>query len=95
MTIESAKLIGSQFTIKNPVASPQKYNVKMTGFNFSKEDAKKITEFIFLSIETEKKDTVRSIDYDIKINSIQVLGVPFYKMPNNKYKDAVLGIEVI
>jgi len=95
MTIESAKLIGSQFTIKNPVASPQKYNVKMTGFNFSKEDAKKITEFIFLSIEAEKKDTVRSIDYDIKINSIQVLGVPFYKMPNNKYKDAVLGIEVI
>lgn len=95
MTIESAKLIGSQFTIKNPVASPQKYNVKMTGFNFSKEDAKKITEFIFLSIEAEKKDTVRSIDYDIKINNIQVLGIPFYKMPNNKYKDAVLGIEVI
>ncbi len=94
MTIESAKIIGSQFTIKNPVASPQKYNVKMTGFNFSKDDAKKITEFIFLSIEAEKKDTVRSIDYDIKINNIQVLGIPFYKMPNNRYKDAVLGIEV-
>jgi hypothetical protein len=29
------------------------------------------------------------------VKSIQVLGIPFYKLPNGKYKDAVLGIEVV
>ncbi len=95
MTIESAKTIGGQFTTKNPVASPQKYNVKMTGFNFSKEDAKKITEFIFLSVEAEKSDTVRNIDYNIDTKTISVLGVPFYKQPNGRLRDAVLGIEIV
>lgn len=95
MTIESVKNIGGTFTVKNPVASPQKYNVKMTGFNFNKDDAKKIAEFIFLSIEAEKSDTMRDIDYDMDIKTIQVLGIPFYKEPNGKWKDAVLGIEVV
>lgn len=95
MTIESVKNLGGQLTMKNPVASPQKYNTKMTGFSFSKEDAKKIAEFIFLSIEAEKSDTIRNIDYTLTVNSIQVLGMPFYKEPNGKMKDAVLGIEVI
>ena len=95
MTIESVKSIGGTFTLKNPVASPQKYNVKMTGFNFSKYDAGKIAEFIFLSIEAEKSDTLKDIKYDIDVKSIQVLGIPFYKQSNGKLKDAVLGIEVV
>jgi hypothetical protein len=95
MTIESVKNVGGTFTLKNPVASPQKYNVKMTGFNFSKYDARKIAEFIFLSIEAEKSDTLKNIDYNIDVKSIQVLGIPFYKQPNGKLRDAVLGIEVV
>ncbi|MFI5145025.1 MAG: hypothetical protein ACHQJ4_05460 [Ignavibacteria bacterium] len=95
MTIDSVKNIGGTFTMKNPVASPQKYNVKMTGFTFSKEDARKIAEFIFLSIEAEKSDTIRNIEYEMNVNSIAVLGIPFYKQPNGRLKDAVLGIEVV
>jgi hypothetical protein len=94
MPIESAKNIGVSYTLKNAVPSPQKYNVKLTGFNFSKEDARKIAEFLFLSIEAEKNDTIRNISYDIKVKSYKVLGVPFYKQPNGRLKDAVLGIEV-
>jgi hypothetical protein len=94
MTIDSVKNIGGTFTLKNPVASPQKYNVKMTGFNFSKYDARKIAEFIFLSIEAEKSDTLKSIQYDLDVKSVQVLGIPFYSQPNGKLRDAVLGIEV-
>ncbi len=94
MTIDSVKNIGGTFTLKNPVASPQKYNVKMTGFNFSKDDAKKIAEFIFLSIEAEKSDTLKSIQYKLDVKSTEVLGIPFYKQPNGKLRDAVLGIEI-
>jgi len=93
-TIESAKNLGVNFTVKNPVASPQKFNVKMTGFTFSKADAKKIAEFIFLSIEAEKSDTVRNINYSLDVKNYRVLGIPFYQQPNGKLKDAVLGIEI-
>lgn len=94
MPIESVKQIGVTFTTKNAVPSPEKYNVKLTGFNFSKEDAKKIAEFIFLSIEAEKSDMVRNISYDMKVKSYRVLGVPFYKQPSGRLKDAITGIEV-
>jgi len=94
LTIDSVKSIGGTFTMKNPVASPQKYNVKMSGFNFSKEDARKIAEFIFLSIEAERSDTIRDIQYEMNVKSTQVLGIPFYKLSNGRWKDAVLGIEV-
>lgn len=94
MNIESAKILGVNFTQRNPVASPQKYSVKMKGMNFSREDARKIAEFIFLSIEAEKSDTVRSITYTMEVKSSQMLGVPFYKEPNGKLKDAVLGLEI-
>jgi hypothetical protein len=94
MPIESVKQIGVTFTTKNAVPSPEKYNVKLTGFNFTKEDAKKIAEFIFLSIEAEKSDMVRNINYDLKVKGYKVLGVPFYKQPNGRLKDAITGIEV-
>ena len=94
MPIESAKQLGVAFTTKNAVPSPEKYNVKLSGFTYTKEDAKKIAEFIFLSIEAEKNDTVRNISYDIKVKKYNVLGVPFYKQPNGKLRDAVTGIEV-
>lgn len=94
MPIESAKQIGVTFTTKNAVPSPEKYNVKLTGFNYTKEDAKKIAEFIFLSIEAEKNDTIRNINYTIEVKSFKVLGVPFYKQPNGRLRDAVTGIEV-
>ncbi len=94
MNIDSVKNIGVNFTMKNPVASPQKYNVKMSGFNFSKEDARKIAEFIFLSIEAEKSDTIRNIQYDIQVKNMRILGMPFYQQPNGKLRDAVLGIEI-
>jgi uncharacterized protein (DUF2164 family) len=95
MTIDSVKNIGSMFTQRNPVTSPQKYNVKMTGVNFSKEDAKKLAEFIFLSIEAEKSDTLKNIQYEMEVKFYEMLGIPFYRLPNGGLKDAVLGIEVV
>lgn len=94
MNIDSVKNIGSALTTKNPVTAPEKYKVQMCGFHFTKEDAKKIAEFIFLSIEAEKSDTIKNINYTLDVKSIGVLGIPFYKQQNGKLKDALLGIEV-
>lgn len=93
-SIESMKNLATQFTMRNPVASPQKYNTKLVGFAYGKEDAKKLAEFILISMEAEKSDTMKSFNYDMKFESMEILGIPFYKQGNGKLKDAVLGIEI-
>ena len=92
--LDSLKSLASAFTQKNPVASPQKYNSKLTGFAYGKEDAKKLAEFLLISFEAEKSDTMKTFRYNITFNSFEILGIPFYKTGDGKMKDAVLGIEI-
>lgn len=93
-SLESLKNLAHQFTVKNPVPSPQKYNVKLTGFAYGREDAKKLSEFLLISFEAEKNDVMTSFKYEIKYDSMEILGIPFYKTGSERYKDAVLGIEI-
>jgi hypothetical protein len=93
-SLDNLKKIASAFTQKNPVASPQKYNAKLTGFAYGKEDAKKLAEFLLISFEAEKSDTMKTFRYNITFNSFEILGIPFYKVGDGKFKDAVLGIEI-
>ncbi|HAY33853.1 MAG TPA: hypothetical protein PK536_07870 [Ignavibacteria bacterium] len=93
--IESMEELSKQFTIKNPVASPQKYNSKLTGFAYGKEDAKKLAEFILISLEAEKSDVIKNFRYEMKVNSYSILGIPFYDNKSGMLKDAVLGIDIL
>jgi hypothetical protein len=92
-SLDAMKHLAQNFTVKNPVASPQKFNSKITGFAYGKEDAKKLSEFILISIEAEKKDTMKNFEYRIDYNAFEVLGIPFYRLASGRVKDAVLGIE--
>lgn len=92
--LESMKNLATQFTVKNPVASPQKYNTKLVGFAYGKEDAKKLAEFILISLEAEKSDTMKTFKYNITFNEMEILGIPFNKTSEGRYTDAVLGITV-
>lgn len=92
--LDSVKELASAFTQKNPVASPQKYNAKITGFAYGKEDAKKLAEFLLISFEAEKSDMMKTFRYNINFNSFEILGIPFYKTGEGRFKDAVLGIEI-
>ncbi len=91
--IETMKILSTQFTMRNPVASPQKYNTKLVGFDYGKQDAKKLAEFILISLEAEKNDTMKSFKYEMNFESMEILGIPFYKLGKGRYKDAILGIE--
>jgi hypothetical protein len=92
-SLDTIKNLATQFTMKHPVASPQKYNVKLLGFAYTKEDAKKFAEFILISLEAERGDIMKNFNYELKFNTMEILGVPFYKTMNG-YKDAVLGLEI-
>lgn len=93
-SIDTMKNLAMEFTTRNPVASPQKYNTKLVGFAYGKEDAKKLAEFILISMEAEKKDVIKRFNYKIDVNSYEILGIPFYDSGNGRIKDAVLGIEI-
>lgn len=92
--LEKMKNLALAFTTSNPVASPQKFNTPLVGFNYGKEDAKKLSEFLLITIEAEKSDTIKTFNYDIKFEKLEILGIPFYRLPNNKLKDALMGVEI-
>lgn len=93
-SLDVLKNLATQFTAKNPVASPQKYNASLIGFGYGKEDAKKLSEFILISLEAEKSDTIKKFKYKIDFKSLEILGIPFYKQSNGQLKDGVLGITI-
>lgn len=93
-SLEVIKNLATQFTLKNPVASPQKYNAKLTGFAYGKEDAKKLAEFILISMEAEKSDVMKKFDYKMEFVSPEIVGIPFYQTANGYMKDALLGITI-
>ena len=62
-------------------------------FTNGRDDAKKLAEFILISLEAEKSDVITSFNYEMKVNSYSILGIPFYDLKNGRYKDAILGIE--
>ncbi|HCA42227.1 MAG TPA: hypothetical protein DEP28_03125 [Bacteroidetes bacterium] len=93
-SLDNMKVLAQEFTMKNPVASPQKFNTKLVGFAYGKEDAKKLAEFVLISMEAEKSDMMKTFKYNIDFHSLEIIGIPFYKISENRYKDAILGIEI-
>ncbi|MBP9191078.1 MAG: hypothetical protein KBF96_00855 [Ignavibacteria bacterium] len=93
-SLDVMKNLATEFTIKNPVASPQKYNVKLTGFAYGKEDAKKLAEFILISMEAEKSDVMKDFNYKMDFTSFEIVGIPFYNTGNGQMKDALLGLTI-
>lgn len=93
-SLDTLRNIATQYTLKNPVASPQKYNVSLKGFDYGKQDAKKLSEFLLISFEAEKSDVMKNFRYDLIFNSMEILGIPFYNLGSGRFKDAVLGTEI-
>lgn len=93
--IDAMKQLATEFTMRNPVASPQKYNTKLVGFAYGKEDAKKLAEFVLISLEAEKKDVMKSFQYTINFESMEILGIPFYNQGGGMYQDAILGKQIL
>ncbi|MBS1550656.1 MAG: hypothetical protein JST15_01140 [Bacteroidetes bacterium] len=92
--LEVLKNISTKFTLKNPIASPQKYNVSLKGFDYGKQDAKKLSEFLLISFEAEKSDVMKNFRYELVFHSMEILGIPFYDLGKGRLKDAVLGTEI-
>jgi hypothetical protein len=94
MPVDNMKEMATAFTVKDPVPSPQKFNVKVTGFAYGKEDAMKIAEFLLISFEADKSDTMKTFRYEINVDSYEILGIPFYKLSNGNLKDAIIGLSI-
>lgn len=94
MPVDNLREMASAFTIKDPVPSPQKFNVKVTGFTYGREDAQKIAEFLLISFEAEKSDTMKTFRFEMNVDSYEILGIPFYKLSNGNLRDAIIGLSI-
>jgi len=66
----------------------------MRGCVHSEDFAKGFADFIFLSLEAEKSDKMRSIDYRIEFGKSKIVAIPFAHEKGNKMKDLLTGSKI-
>jgi len=93
ITMENIKKLGLEFTQNQPDYDTIKKD-KIKGCIYSREDAEKIADFIFLSLEAEKADMLKDISYSLGLSSPKIVGIPFYRTDNSDLVDGILGIEL-
>jgi len=92
-SMENIKKLGLEFTQNQPDYDTIKKD-KIKGCIYSREDAAKIADFIFLSLEAEKADMLKHISYSLGLSSPKIVGIPFYRTDNSGLVDGILGIEL-
>ncbi len=91
--LENTRKLGLEFTNRQPEFDVLKKG-KLKGCTYSSKDAMKFADFIFLSMEAGKSDTLRSISYDLGLSSPKVIAIPFYKLSGSGFTDGIMGITV-
>lgn len=92
-TLENVRKLGLEFTKGQPEFDVLKKG-KLKGCSYSSKDAMKFADFIFLSLEAAKSDTLRSISYDLGLSSPKVVAMPFYKLSDSGLMDGIMGITI-
>lgn len=90
--LENVRKLGLGFTKGQPEFDVLKKG-KLKGCTYSSRDAMKFADFIFLSMEAGKSDTIRSISYDLGLSSPKVIAIPFYKLASG-FTDGIMGITI-
>jgi hypothetical protein len=91
--LESVRKLGLAFTKAQPEFDVLKKG-KLKGCSYSSNNAMKFADFIFLSLEAGKSDTLRSISYDLGLSSPKVIAIPFYKLSGSGLMDGIMGISL-
>lgn len=91
--LENIKKLGLEFTKHQPDLETIKKD-RITGGICSSRDAEKLADFIFLSSEAEKPDTLKHISYTMGLSNKRVVGIPFYKTSEKGLTDGILGIKI-
>jgi len=89
--LEVLKQLSVEFTKEQPsyeIAEEVKKSIK--GCVHSEEFARGFADFVFLTMEAERPDTMKSIKYSIKFLDATVLAVPFVSVDGSK-KDLLMG----
>lgn len=92
--LETLKELSVEFTKGQPsyeIAEGVKTSIK--GCVHSEEFARGFADFVFLTMEAERPDTMKSIKYSIKFLEATVLGIPFVSAEGSK-KDLLMGKQV-
>ncbi len=91
--LETVKEIAMHFTVSQPKYEKTDGRGRaLAGCAHSEEFARGFADFVLLSLEAEKPDTMRSIDYSLDFTGSSILAVPFVTLDGKK-KDLITGKE--
>jgi len=92
--LDVLKNLGVEFTKHQPSYQiAQDVRRSMKGCVHSEEFARGFADFVFLTLEAERPDVMRSIRYSIRFVESMVLGIPFVSAEGSR-KDLLLGKKV-
>ncbi len=92
--LETLKKLGMLLTRGGfSYATAEAEGAELRGCVHSEQFARGFADFILLSMEAEKGDTLRAIDYDIEFEESEVLAVPF-AVSDGRLRELLLGTEV-
>jgi hypothetical protein len=89
-SIRAVRRIGTAFTKQQPQIG-ELIGEKLLGARFTREDAIAMCGYILVSIEADRPDKMRSLDYSIKVEKAEIIGIPCVD-DGKGWRDAFIGV---
>jgi hypothetical protein len=90
LPIERLVDVAVQYTTRRPHLG-ERLGERLTGGVHGPEDAAKLAHYALITVEAEKRDTLRDVDYRLELGTPRLLGVPWVAAGGER-RDALFGI---
>lgn len=82
--------VAVRYTVERPRLG-ERLGERLTGGVHSPEDAAKLAHYALITVEAEKRDLLRDLDYRLELGTPRLLGVPWVAAEGGR-RDALFGI---
>ena len=90
LPIERLVDVAVRYTTERPNFG-ERLGERLTGGVHGPEDAAKLAHYALITVEAEKRDTLRDLDYRLELGAPRLLGVPWVAAHGGR-RDALFGI---
>ncbi len=75
--LQELQRLGADLTQRQPALQAGPAGGQLTGCNFLPDDARRVAEFVVLTIEADRPDKLRSIQFDVRLGAPELWVLPF------------------
>lgn len=92
LPIDRLVRLAVRYTTEHPNLG-ERLGERLTGGVHAPEDAAKLAHYALITVEAEKRDTLRDLDYRLELGTPRLLGVPWVERRGARH-DALFGLEL-